>query len=108
MRRKFPHTESQRIWMERLDRFRRHQGSMSEFCRREGITVAGLSYWLKKQTASGASPALRRPPLSAFAAVEIVNEGNMPVYESRGDLPDPRWTAEFLKHLLSTGTGAQR
>jgi hypothetical protein len=90
--------ESEEVWMERLERFRKHQGSRSDFCRREGITLTGLSYWLKKVSASENEPTLVRRR-SAFVPVEVVSESISPVCDGRG-LPDPRWTAEFLRHFL--------
>jgi hypothetical protein len=90
--------EAEEVWMERLERFRKHQGSRSDFCRREGITLTGLSYWLKKVSPSENEPALVRRH-SAFAAVEVVTEQGLQVVGGRG-LPDPRWTAEFLRHFL--------
>ena len=111
MRRKITHTETHRIWRERIERFRKHQGSRSEFCRREGVTLNSLSYWLRKLTDSGL-PISRERPQSAFAAVEIVSASCSPHYCSRSEgfngvhngLPDPRWTAEFLRHLLGASS----
>jgi hypothetical protein len=102
MRTKRSRAETTDTWMERLERFRKHQGSRSEFCRREGITLTGLSYWLNRQADPVMTPVTHsRQP--AFAAVEIVSDRGLPNPGSRG-LPDPRWTAEFLRHLLGASS----
>jgi hypothetical protein len=95
-------TETEEVWMERLERFRKHQGSRSDFCRREGITLPGLLYWLNKR-AGYESPSALGHRRSAFATVEVVSESPSPVYGGRG-LPDPRWTAEFLRHFLGASS----
>lgn len=94
--------ETEKAWMERLERFRKHQGSRSDFCRREGITLTGLNYWLSKRTRSESQPVDGRRP-SAFAAVEVITERGSQVIGGRG-LPDPRWTAEFLRHFLGASS----
>jgi hypothetical protein len=52
MRAKRSRAETVHAWMERIERFRKNQGSRSEFCRREGSTLTGLSYWLNRQADS--------------------------------------------------------
>ena len=92
-------TETRQTWMERIERLERHPGTRSAFCKQEGISPASLNYWLKKQgdfRGPGEVPQRR----SAFAAVEIISEP-CPRQNEVSGLPDPRWTAEFLRHLLS-------
>ena len=66
-----------------------------------------VGYWLRKLADSGL-PMSRQRPQSAFAAVEIVSASCSPHYGSRSgvhnELPDPRWTAEFLRHLLGASS----
>ena len=87
--------ENEQMWWERIARLRRHRGSLTSFCKEEGITIEGLKYWRDKLAAeTGAIAPLPRRP--AFVPVEMVVEKPG---QSCGGLPDPRWAAEFVRHL---------
>ena len=76
------------IWRKRLEMAARRTGTLSEFCRSEGVSLEALRYWQKKF----AQPCLPAPTAS-FVAVEIEEASR------GGSLPDPRWLAELILHL---------
>jgi transposase-like protein len=68
-------------------------GSAAEFCRERGIVPASFYLWRKKlkeqrSDVNSHSLASRGP----FSRCEVV--------DSKPELPDARWLAEFLQHLL--------
>ena len=66
--------ENEKLWQERMARLRCHRGTVSTFCRAEGV----------------------RP---AFIPVEVVAERPL---QSEGRLPNPRWVAELVLHLCGS------
>lgn len=88
--------ENEKRWRERIARLQGHQGTLTAFCKGEGITIEGLKYWRDKLLAESGTvaPAPRR---SAFVPVEVVVEK---ARQSGGGLPDPRWVAEFVLHVF--------
>jgi hypothetical protein len=75
-------------------------------CRLEEITPAGLNTWLSRQRSARAALATASGR-QAFAKVELVSESVPGIhgtqYPSPG-MPDPRWVAEFVRHLMASGT----
>jgi hypothetical protein len=101
--------ESRDVWLERIERYRAYRGTQASFCRLEGITPAGLNYWLGRQRSARAALATASGR-QAFAKVELVSEAVPESLESLGTqdpspgMPDPRWVAEFVRHLMASGT----
>lgn len=89
------------FWRRQVELSGRHPGSVSDFCRRHGLSRGRLQYW-KKRLAQERLPALRNHQASLTPAfAEVVVEG-----PRRGvELPDPRWLAELISHL---GRGVDR
>lgn len=63
-------------WRKRLDRWQQRQDSISEFCRREGVSQASFFLWRKRLASSNTQRSARlapvRPRGSAFIPVEVV------------------------------------
>lgn len=60
-------------WLDRLRRFARSKLSVSEFCRREGVSAASFYQWRRKL--AGASPeaaAENSPPRASFVPVQLM------------------------------------
>jgi hypothetical protein len=64
--------ERQRQWRDRLGRFSRSTLSVSEFCRRERVSVAAFYQWRKKLAVTAGEGQLAAPPLQAtFLPVHV-------------------------------------
>lgn len=64
--------ERQRQWRDRLGRFSRSTLSVSEFCRRERVSVAAFYQWRKKLAAAAGEDQLAAPPPQAtFLPVQL-------------------------------------
>lgn len=85
-------------WRERLDRWQRRPGSISEFCRREGISQASFFMW-RKRLALGKSrrPAAVAPRGAAFIPVQVIADSHLvPTGDSaRAGVPDHHASLEI-------------
>ena len=82
--------EKQKYWREQVaEAGRLEGGSLEAFCRSQGLSLSALGYWRKK---------FREPQGNAVVPSKFI-----PVEISRSEpkrLPDPRWLAEFVWHLV--------
>jgi hypothetical protein len=89
-------SEKDKGWQEQVRRAETHQGGLADYCRRTGISVNSLNYWRRKLNRG--SIAQEREVIPAFLPVEVMsgaaNDREIP-------LPDPKWVAEVMLHLLS-------
>lgn len=83
--------EKEKYWREKVAQAERREGeSLEAFCRSQGFSQSALGYWRKKFR----EPQGKAVVPSKFIPIEIARS------ESRGGLPDPRWLAEFIGHLM--------
>ncbi len=82
---------------ENLDKWRQivkeaesYPASLAAFCRYRGISKGSLYGWRRKLKES--APIRNITPLNPFSGVDVV--------DSRPALPDAKWVAEFVHHLL--------
>jgi hypothetical protein len=80
--------ENRKQWQDRIQRAEQRSGSLQAFCKSEGVSRSAIKYWQRK--------------LGAFVPVKIVDSPAIAAATSRrgSSLPDPRWVAEFIAHLV--------
>lgn len=82
-------------WRRRLAAADTFPGTITEYCRREGISREALRYW-RGRLAKTRTPA---EATAGFARVEVLPAAPVaPI-----GLPDPRWVAELILHLQAGG-----
>ena len=82
--------EKEKFWREKMAEAKEHGGSIDGFCREQGLSSSTFSYW-RKRFRDGESKGL--VPVAKFIPVEVSSR-------CRAPLPDPRWLAEFIGHLM--------
>jgi hypothetical protein len=80
-------------WATKVAKAKQRSGSLSAFCRAEGISINTFQYWQKRFNKEMLMP---QPDRGRFLPVEIVDE---PAQANTSRRPDPRWLAEFILHL---------
>ena len=74
-------------WRAQVHEAEAHPGGVAAYCRTKGIPLATMSYWRKKFRDDASEMRL-----SPFVRAEVV--AAQPI------LPDAKWLAEFLNHLV--------
>lgn len=86
-------------WQEIVDRLDEFDGSVTDFCRQERLSVRALNYWrvkLRDKAQSSVNlPSVKSYKDSSFCRVEV---------EDTRSLPDPKWLAELILHLQAKGS----
>lgn len=77
------------FWREQMRLADEFPGTATEFCRQSGLSLAGFYSWRKKFKADSKK---KLAPVSPFVAVEVL--------PSPARLPDAKWVAEFIQHLM--------
>ena len=94
--------ERMKFWRQHIEVQKLSRVSVQAYCDREKISTYSFYQWRKRLTASTArAPAI--PAECGFAAVEIIGEGpksQSASASSHVQLPDPKWTAAFVRHLF--------
>ena len=77
-------------WRERLSRWQRLQCSISEFCRREGVSLPSFFQWRKRLAAEGPHRDGAAPPRgAAFIPVQVMGHDGMRSTFRPAAAPDP-------------------
>ena len=68
-------------WRQRLRRFAQSKASVSEFCQREGVSVASYYQWRKKLAAALSEPKKPTRPVTvaSFVPVEVIAASDLQV-----------------------------
>ena len=92
--------ERMKFWRQHIEVQKLSRVSVQAYCDRERISTYSFYQWRKRLSAGGLSAAVR--PSSAFAAVEIIGAGpsSQLAHNAGVKLPDPKWTAAFVRHLF--------
>jgi len=93
--------ERMKFWRQHIEVQKLSRVSVQAYCDREKISTYSFYQWRKRLTASTRAPAIAGE--CGFAAVEIIGEGSKSQSASASghdQLPDPKWTAVFVSHLL--------
>ena len=83
------------VWRAHIASAQKFLGSSEAYCRSVDIPAHVFHYWKKKFSAEDKT----KHAVSRFVPVEVTRE----VTSRFNVLPDPRWLAEFLKHLQGGG-----
>jgi hypothetical protein len=86
--------EKESYWRGQLGDAKKFSGSQVEFCRTRGISFHTFQYW-RKRLADRACSSATQMSLQPFVAVEVER-----LRESQTQLPDARWVAEVMTHLI--------
>lgn len=92
-------TEKREKWYKHATESAKYPGGISKYCRDHGLHKKTISYWRRKFGFTKKSIRAGRARSNAFIPVEVIN------IEKKRQLPDPKWVAEFLMHLLQEGAG---
>lgn len=77
-------------WRERLGRWQRLQCSITEFCRREGISQPSFFHWRRRLATANAKPANSVAPRgAAFIPVQVVAQGGTRSSSRSAGAPGP-------------------
>lgn len=85
--------EKEKFWLAKLAEAKERGGSLDGFCREQGLSSSTFSYWRKRFRAQESKAVV--PATAKFIPVEISSVACAP-------LPDPRWLAELIGHLMGT------
>ena len=66
-------------WLDRLRRFRRSKLSVSEFCRRENVSVPSYYQWRRKLAAATSEVGARRGGPATFIPVQVTSRSDLDV-----------------------------
>ena len=96
--------ENELRWRSIVSRAESRPGSMTDFCKSEGIGLPAFNYWKrrfgskKNQVVTSVAKQNEVRP-QAFLPVEILRSNEA----IQSGLPDPKWVAEILFHLNEAG-----
>ena len=92
------HQQKVKIWEARFESFKTFPGTIESFCKTEKIAVSAFYKWRQKL-----SPHVvlkrRKKTKSRFLPVVVSEMSARPV-EERNHLPEARWVAEVMLHLV--------
>jgi len=92
--------ERMKFWRQHIEAQKLRRESVTIYCAREKISIYSFYNWRKRLSTSqrSAVPVVVTP----FASVEIMNStrSKQASESGRRHLPDPKWTAAFVSHLL--------
>jgi hypothetical protein len=84
--------EKRRFWEGQLALVESSGQRSTEFCRQRGLSCSAFAYWKRR---------LRNRPTKAVVVPKFIPvEIKAPHTRERVALPDPRWLAEFIGHLM--------
>lgn len=94
-------SENREQWLKHVAQAAEHADGMSAYCREQGISVGALQYWKNKcgSKVNEVAPASR----SAFVPVQVLDQCRA---MKGSPLPDPKWVAGVLFHLMESIQGA--
>jgi transposase-like protein len=97
-------TQKRLLWRKRLQRFARSKLSVTEFCRREGVSAASFYQWRRKMADSLPDDAAQQLPGQArFIPVEVAATTGLEVYFPNGvRLTLPASDHELVRLSLNT------
>lgn len=101
--------ENEQRGREHVARLKGFRGTVSAYCRDQGVSRSTMNYWLKKvrtekSSAAPRLPALGDPGRAVFVPIEVVADPvELRTPSLRTGLPDPRWLAELVLHLSAGG-----
>lgn len=92
----------EKYWREKLSESEQFTGTVQEYCRSAGVSYHQLSYWRKrfKRDEKAARSFPEAPASRAFVPVQVASEITRSETSSRRAVPDPKWVADFIHHLL--------
>ena len=82
-------------WPAEVALFEKYNGSLAGFCRSRGLSEVRFRYWEQKLRKPRMSKAIS---VSPFVSVKVEPKESI----SMASLPDPRWLAEFILHLIGS------
>ena len=82
--------ENQEKWRQIVSEAESYPASLAAYCRNKGIPKGTFYHWRNKLKAK--NPIQKGTPLNPFSRVEVV--------DTRPVLPDAKWVAEFIHHLM--------
>ena len=91
--------ERMKFWCQHIEVQKLSRVSVQAYCDREKISTYSFYQWRKRLLASARVLAI--PAARGFASVEMIDggPGSLPASGSV-KLPDPKWTAALVSHLL--------
>ncbi len=89
------HVGKRSEWLDRFRRFRRLNLSVTEFCRREGVSVPSYYHWRRKLADATSETGARRQP-ATFIPVQVASPADLQVTFPNG----ARLTLPALDHEL--------
>lgn len=72
------HVRKRSEWLDRLRRFRRSKLSVTEFCRREKVSVPSYYHWRRKLADATSEAGARRQP-ATFIPVQVASSADLQV-----------------------------
>jgi hypothetical protein len=87
--------EKRRYWEGQLVLAESSGQRITAFCRERGLSSDALLYWRRKLRGEAQKGAM----VPKFIPVEVGGGQS----RDRVSLPDPRWLAEFVSHLMGNG-----
>ena len=82
--------EKSKYWREQVKMSGEYSGTLSEYCKGQGIHQPSLQYWRKKLGSELSSP---KQMIAVFSKVEV----DLP----KAALPEARWVAELVLHIFA-------
>jgi len=86
------HESKSEFWREQVRQADLFEGTATAFCRQRGLNLAPFYSWRRRFRAEVQDQS-RSVVRSPFVAVEVLPENRA------SHLPDPKWLAEFVRHL---------
>lgn len=84
-----------KFWQSHIEAAKSFRGSAARYCDREQISLQSFYQW-RKRLSSG----IPSRYANVFVPVEILPASSPQNFQQRTSLPDPKWTAAFVSHLL--------
>ena len=82
--------QNQEKWRQIIKEAERYPGSLAAYCRDKGVSYGSLNLWRSKLQER--IPTRNVTPINPFARLEVI--------DSPSSLPDAKWVAEFIHHLI--------
>ena len=86
-----------KIWQQHIQAAESFDGSVQDYCDKHGLGSGSFYQWRKKLKLSKNN---NGSSTSGFLPVVVSSLESMEKRSSIASLPDPRWAAEFVAHLL--------
>ncbi len=92
------HQEKVKLWETRFESFKTFHGTIKDFCKSEKVAVSAFYQW-RQRLFPRIAIKRRKKPKSRFLPV-VVSEMPAVRVERKNELPDARWVAEVMGHLI--------